>query len=179
MEIATHRLLLRPYRADDWEAVHAFRGDAEALKYEPWGPDSAAHVQRELADASKVQAKELAGEQERAITLKSSGQVVGGCRVILPIPSLGRWGWATVGYVVQRRFWGMGYATETLQALIDHARKQPLVIGVNAISDSHNLASIKVLEKCRLNCVGMIAETEAVKGRFRDMLKYELVFKRW
>ncbi len=174
MEIVTTRLRLRPFRVADLEQVLAFQGDAEALIYEPWGPNSVADVRAMLERSASKMGAAFPWKLEMAIEHLASSHVIGSCRLELPATAKG--GWATIGYVVQRAFWGQGYATEATMALMAHAQMQPGIIGVRAISDSHNLASQRVLEKCGLECVGMVAETEEVKGRFRDMLKYELKF---
>ncbi len=174
MQILTPRLLLRPYEIKDLEAVNAFQSDAEALKYEPWGPNTleATRQMLELCNAAKGVPRPWV--IEFAVTRLLDGQVVGGCIIELPPPS---WkGWATIGYVIQRKYWGLGYATEATEGLIEMAKDRKEVQGVKAISDHQNLGSQRVLEKCGFLCVGMNAETEAVKGRFRDMLKYELAF---
>jgi ribosomal-protein-alanine N-acetyltransferase len=172
MEISTDRLLLRPYRLDDLDALHAFQSDAEALQYEPWGPHTREMVHAQLVSTIGLSHKITRRHLELAIERRSDGQVIGSCRLQLPKSSQA--GWATLGYVLGRAYWGQGYATEAAQGLITYARAHGGVMGVRAISDSHNTASTRVLEKCGMDCVGMVAELELVKGRFRDMLKYEL-----
>jgi RimJ/RimL family protein N-acetyltransferase len=49
-----------------------------------------------------------------------------------------------VGYWIGREFWGRGVATRALNALLDEVTERPLFAGVA----SHNVASIRVLEKC-------------------------------
>ena len=174
MEISTKQLRLRPYRPGDLEQVHAFQGDAEALIYEPWGPNTIDDVRQMIEKANSKVASAFPWKLEMAIELLDSGHVIGGCS--LELPATAQPGWATIGYVMQRNFWGQGFATEAAHGLIAYAEMQPNVIGMRAISDSHNIASQRVLEKCGMACVGMVAETEEVKGRFRDMLKFELRF---
>jgi [ribosomal protein S5]-alanine N-acetyltransferase len=174
MEIQSPRLLLRPYALADLEAVHAFQGDADALQYEPWGPHTLETTRILLQRNAAMHANAQPWRLELAISRRLDQQVVGGC--ILALAAIPNGNWATLGYVITRQYWGSGYATEAAQALIQYARTQAGIVGVKAISDSHNIASQRVLEKCGMECVGMIAETKEVKGRFRDMLKYELVF---
>jgi RimJ/RimL family protein N-acetyltransferase len=49
-----------------------------------------------------------------------------------------------VGYWIGRGFWGKGVATTALRAFLREVTERPLYAGVAA----HNLASIRVLEKC-------------------------------
>ena len=49
-----------------------------------------------------------------------------------------------VGYWLDRAFWGRGVATEALSAFLRLEKTRPLYAGVA----KHNVASIRVLEKC-------------------------------
>ena len=53
----------------------------------------------------------------------------------------GRW---EVGYWIGREHWGRGVATRALTDFVQLVRRRPLYAGVA----SHNVASIRVLEKC-------------------------------
>ncbi|HMG05814.1 MAG TPA: GNAT family N-acetyltransferase [Chthoniobacterales bacterium] len=49
-----------------------------------------------------------------------------------------------VGYWIDRAFWGRGVATEALSAFLCLEQTRPLYAGVA----KHNVASIRVLQKC-------------------------------
>jgi RimJ/RimL family protein N-acetyltransferase len=49
-----------------------------------------------------------------------------------------------VGYWIGRQYWGKGIATKALTALLDEVQERPLY----AYVAKHNVASIRVLEKC-------------------------------
>jgi RimJ/RimL family protein N-acetyltransferase len=55
-----------------------------------------------------------------------------------------------VGYWLGRRFWGRGIATEALRQFVDVVDERPLSANVA----EHNIASIRVLEKCGFVAVG-------------------------
>ncbi len=171
MEIETPRLLLREYQLDDWEAVHAYSSDADALKFEAWGPNSVvqskAYVQAAMDHAHEKRRSRI----ELVVCLKETGQVIGACGFLL---NERRKGLATLGYTFNRQFWGRGYATEAAQGMVELARTIVGIHTVFAACDSQNIASQKVLHHCGLEPVGMLAELEMVKGRFRDMIYYEL-----
>jgi RimJ/RimL family protein N-acetyltransferase len=54
-----------------------------------------------------------------------------------------------VGYWIGRRHWGKGIATMALSAFLGYDTRRPLYAGVS----KHNLASIRVLEKCGFTIV--------------------------
>jgi RimJ/RimL family protein N-acetyltransferase len=71
-------------------------------------------------------------------TILVDGQVAGN------VVSFERSGKREIGYWIGRRYWGRGVATKALAAFLGHVRARPLYAGVA----KHNLASIRVLEKC-------------------------------
>jgi RimJ/RimL family protein N-acetyltransferase len=58
-----------------------------------------------------------------------------------------------VGYWIGRTFWGKAVATRALRAFLEEVTERPLHAGVA----EHNIASIRVLEKCGFT----ISETQA------------------
>ena len=55
-----------------------------------------------------------------------------------------------VGYWLGREYWGRGIATQALSLFLDHMTTRPLY----AYVAKHNLASIRVLEKCGFTIIG-------------------------
>jgi ribosomal-protein-alanine N-acetyltransferase len=53
-----------------------------------------------------------------------------------------------VGYTLHKKFWGKGYATEVLTALLEWARINISTNNIFACVDINNKASVRVLEKC-------------------------------
>lgn len=171
MEIHTARLVLREYLLDDWEAVHRYNSDAYALRYEAWGPHNPAQTKAFIEAAITASRVLPRIKVEMAVCLKPHMSIIGGCGLRIGERKKGM---ATLGYVFHPHHWGKGFATEAAHAMIGHARSLAGVHTVFATCDSENIASKRVLEKCGFEAVGMLAELEMVKGRFRDMLHFEL-----
>ena len=77
-------------------------------------------------------------------TIVADGQVAG---------DIGSWddeGTRMVGYWLGREFWGRGIATEALRQFVEVVEERPLSASVA----EHNVASIRVLEKCGFVAVG-------------------------
>ena len=64
--------------------------------------------------------------------------------------SFERSGKREVGYWIGREYWGKGIATKALAAFLDHDRTRPLLARVAR----HNVASLRVLEKCGFTVTG-------------------------
>ena len=71
-------------------------------------------------------------------TVLFDGNVAG--NIVCWGPSDGR----TIGYWIGREYWGKGIATGALTAFLEELRERPL----RAHVAKHNVASLRVLEKC-------------------------------
>jgi ribosomal-protein-alanine N-acetyltransferase len=98
----------------------------------------------------------LAREQPRrwydmGIVLQSTGQLIGGIALDVFDREQGE---AAFSYLLNRAWWGQGYATEALAEMLRFGFVQ---LGLQRIADScdsENVASARVMEKCgmRLEC---------------------------
>ena|SRR2546421_11412086 len=93
-------------------------------------------------------AKILADETGLKKTVVVDGQPAG------HLVSFVREGKREVGYWLDRAFWGRGIATEALSAFLQLEQRRPLYAGVAR----HNLASIRVLQKCGFTMSDSAAE---------------------
>ena len=80
----------------------------------------------------------LGNETGIARTVLVNGRVAGN------VVCFERDGSREVGYWIGREFWGKGVATRALAAFLAEVRERPLFAGVAR----HNVASLRVLEKC-------------------------------
>jgi ribosomal-protein-alanine N-acetyltransferase len=62
-----------------------------------------------------------------------------------------------LGYVLARRWWGQGFATEAAEAVVAWALAQEEVHRVWAVCDVDNVASARVLEKIGMHREGRLA----------------------
>lgn len=67
-------------------------------------------------------------------------------------------GIAEIGYGISEEYQNNGYATEAVKAVLDWAFSHPEVTAVEAETDSDNIASKRVLEKCGFALNGIIGE---------------------
>jgi RimJ/RimL family protein N-acetyltransferase len=63
---------------------------------------------------------------------------------------------AEFGFLLNRRYWGKGFATEAAQAIIEWLFSIPSIWRVWATCDTENLASARVLEKAGLSREGTL-----------------------
>jgi RimJ/RimL family protein N-acetyltransferase len=147
--IATERLILRrPTRADG-AAIHEYAGDPEVTRLMNWRTH--AHPQEATAFLERAESRWRTGEEYTwVVTVKPDDRAIGGISVRV------RGSAADFGYVLNRRFWGCGYATEAARAVVAWAMHDAGVCRVWATCDAENVASARVLEKVGLRCEGTL-----------------------
>jgi RimJ/RimL family protein N-acetyltransferase len=174
--LETPRLILRPFLAEDFEAIHAMRSDAEVARYlygEPMSDDEArAFLQRKMATPAWTREGDwlTAAAVERA-----SGTTVGDVSLHW-VSERDRT--AEIGFIVDPRHHGKGFATEAAGALVDWAFASGLhrVIGR---TEARNTASARVLEKLGMRLEAHLVENEWVKGEWQSELVYAILDREW
>ena len=63
-----------------------------------------------------------------------------------------------IGYGLNNLYWGQGYATEAVRAMIEWVKSQDEVNKIEAESETDNIASIRVLEKSGFELNGVQGE---------------------
>ena len=142
--LETQRLVLRAPQLGDAKAIAALANDRRIAENTARIP----HPYR-VSDAESWivgSAAELDGETY-LITL-ANGTVIGGCGFDM------RDGAAEIGYWLGARYWGKGYVTEAVRALIDHAFTNTEHKALQSCVRVTNPASRRVLEKCGFQWTG-------------------------
>ena len=164
MRIETERLLLRPLAIDDAAALaRLFAGDLEAIRQTgrmPWPPTEAALRQWIAGYVAPASHSFL-------MTLRGDRAAIGG----IGFGGAGRT--AELGYALGRRFWGRGYATEGVQAMV----AQAAAVGyrkLEAFSFLENPASVRVLEKAGFAELGVFERDYPERGGLRKVRRFAL-----
>ena len=143
--LETKRLAMRAPRLEDAKLVAALANDRRIAENTARIP----HPYR-LADAeSFIAGASKAGEAAFLITLRDK-TVIGACGIMFhydDMPELGYW--------LGVPYWGKGYATEALHALIDYAFTDLGHEALQAGARVTNPASRRVLEKCGFQWTGV------------------------
>ena len=143
--LETKRLSLRAPRLKDTKTVAALANDcriAENVARIPH-PYKVSDAESFIAGANKG-----VGEPVFLITLRDAG-VIGACSLTMQVdmPELGYW--------LGVPYWGKGYATEALHAVIDYAFTDLAHEALQAGSRVTNPGSRRVLEKCGFQWTGV------------------------
>lgn len=136
--LQTHRLVLRPFMPGDFEQLQRIVDHPavrEANGAEPRALTAAAHAQKGKSPRS-------GGDLELAIVVRRTGRVAGACELIMGPRRSGE-----IGYLLGRRFWGHGYATEVARALVAYGFDGLGLGQLYAVVSVDNPRSRRVLEK--------------------------------
>jgi RimJ/RimL family protein N-acetyltransferase len=79
-----------------------------------------------------------------------------------------------LGYILGRDFWGQGYATEAVSAMVGMARSLGLG-GLQAYSFVENPASARVLEKAGFSNMGTIVREYPKRGGIRRVMHFRTI----
>ena len=134
----TERLILRPFREGDAEAM--FRNwtcDERVARYCRWYPH------KDISETEEYLKMCLGTEYSWAITLKGRDEPIGCIDVVgendVGVPE--------IGYVLAYEYWGQGYMTEVVRAVTEELFRYGFE-KVGACHDVDNPASGRVMEKC-------------------------------
>lgn len=152
-ELETARLLLRPFRREDGDAMFRnWTADPEVSRFLTWQPHADVEVSRQLAARWEEEAKKPEVYQW-AIVPKELGQPIGSISVVdceEKPPS------AEIGYCIGRAWWGQGLAAEALRAVIEYLIREVGMRRVWARHDVNNPRSGRVMQKAGMRKEGVL-----------------------
>jgi [ribosomal protein S5]-alanine N-acetyltransferase len=171
IKFEAERLILRNFTLDDFDAVHKYASDPEVSKYEPWGPNSEQETQEYLERLIKSEEQSPRRGYELAVILKDSGELIGSGRIG---PDKHLINQISIGYTINPKYQGQGYATELTCKLIEVGFSELKAKLVFATCDVLNKPSKRVMEKAGMTQVDLIKDHMEIKGRMRDSYRFEI-----
>ncbi len=166
LPLPTQRLALRRFEARDVDRFAAYRADAELARYQGWSPMSAEAAGAFVAEMHAAPALVEGAWFQLAIARRPGGELIGDIGLCL-----GAGGALEIGFTLERRSHGQGFATEAVGALLQTLLARPEVRRVVGIVDARNQPSIRVLERLGMRLVGR--EDTVFKGAPCTELRYE------
>ena len=164
--IETHRLVLRPFTADDADDMFSnWASDPEVTRFLTWPPHSSADVTRMILN-DWVSRYGDGGYFQWAIEWKETGTVIGSIAVVKLEEAIES---AEIGYCLGRKFWGRGIMPEALRAVMDYLFD---TVGLNRITAGHdvnNPKSGRVMEKAGMRKEGILRASGINNQGIRDV----------
>jgi len=165
-QITTRRLTLRQLTSADLQSTHAYAADKEITQYMMFLPKHSIEETRQFILGAEAEwQKETPDFLEYAVCL--DGIHIGGVSLYISEDrSDGELGW-----IINKQYWGHGYAAEAAQGLADYAIKQLRIPRLIAHCDVKNAASRRVMEKLGMTLVS-VSERVYPNGKAPDSEEY-------
>lgn len=141
LPIVTERLVLRPFRDEDLDALVAYRNDPEVARYQDWdgiSRDDAlsmvrAHTQTSLGVPGRWQ----------QIAIARGGALVGDLGLFLSADGRS----AALGFTLARGSQGLGLAREALGSLLEALFERVELERLEAVTDTRNAPAMALLSR--------------------------------
>ncbi len=171
--LETDRLILRKPHAKDTDILFRYRSDKEYMRYIP---------HRYTTDKNEVARilaymNEMADKQQSinwVMTLKDSDELIGVIGFVRFLPDNLR---AEIGYMTATPYQRCGYTVEALKAVIRYGFDQMKLHSIEAVVNSENEPSGKLLEKLGFSKDAFFKDYLHHAGTFRNAYVFSLVKK--
>ena len=149
---------------------HNWANDKEVTKYLTWPPHSNIEVTQKVLE-SWVESYEKEDYYQWMIVLKEIHEPIGS----IMVSTVGRAQSAHVGYCIGKKWWHQGIMSETLQAVMDFLFNEVGYHRVEAMHDSNNPNSGKVMAKCGMKYEGTLRMADRNNQGICDACYYGLL----
>ena len=175
-QLATERLLLRPFNASDGPSVQRLAGSREVADTTLAIP----HPYPIGAGAQWIETHAAAWVRRDNLTLAicnqtSPDELLGAISLHLSLPH----SHGELGYWIGVDNWGKGFATEAAQALATYAFGELRLHRVQARHFTRNVASGRVMQKLGMRLEGIHRDAFCRWGRFEDVAVYAVLAPDW
>jgi len=141
LPIVTERLVLRPFRDEDLDALVAYRNDPEVARYQDWDGISRDDALGMVRAQTQTSLGAPGRWQQIAIALATGGELVGDLGLFLSADGRS----ATLGFTLAKRYQGLGLAREALAGLIEALFGGAEVERLEAVTDTRNARAMALL----------------------------------
>ncbi|MGC5168144.1 GNAT family N-acetyltransferase [Luteimicrobium sp. DT211] len=176
--VRTPRLVLRPLTVDDAPALAAYQSRPDVCRFLLYEPRDERQIAALLLDPTRNRS-ELTGPGQSlwlALCRADDGTLVGDVVLMWQDAEQGA---GEVGYVLDPRHHGHGYATEAVEALLGLAFDGLGLHRVVGRLDARNAASAGVLRGAGMRREAHLASNETVKGEWTDEVVYAVLGEEW
>jgi ribosomal-protein-alanine N-acetyltransferase len=170
LPLLTPRLQLRDFRRDDFAAVHAYASDPLVTRFTSFGPNTEEQTRAFLDTMAREISAEPRQNHNLAVVDRESGTLFGSCGLIGRGERVHE-----VGYVLGRGWWGRGFATEIVGALLAFGFGELSAHRIYARVAPENAPSSRVLEKHGFRLEGHLRKECLVRGEWQDSLFYAIL----
>jgi RimJ/RimL family protein N-acetyltransferase len=175
--LSSQRVTIRRFKAEDAEALTAYRSDPDVARYQAWEVPYPLDKARRLIESLEGAIPGTPGSWfQFAVAVNTTGLLIGDCglRPTRRDPSR-----AELGFTFARAYQGKGYASEAVRCLLEYAFTSLALQRVFAITQTQNDAARRLLERLGFRGHGHFVEDATVKGDTDGELIFERLQEDW
>jgi [ribosomal protein S5]-alanine N-acetyltransferase len=165
MILETERLKLRPFEADDVEAIASYSTKDDFIRFMPLPPQTLESAAKFVGDVVAAGQPDSKNDWHFAIQVGNAARPIGSIRVGIREPAHRQ---GDVGYALHPDQWSKGYATEALQRVLAFGFGELSLERIWATADIRNVASWRVMEKAGMEREGVMRHHRFIRGAWRD-----------
>lgn len=173
----TPRLIIRELVPSDHRAIFAFANDTSINRHLGFGTIASESGTNEYITKAMFQAAtKPRASYKLAMAIKPSDELSGSCWLDIEDPESKN---ASIGYFVDKKHWGNGYATEMVKALIHFGFADLSLHKIYANCDAEHPATRRVLEKAGMKEEGLLREHCFRSYGWADVCMYGILGSEW
>lgn len=174
LPLTTPRLEIREFVPTDVDELCTFVCDARVTRFMLQAPRDHNEAEAYLGQVLGYQRERPRSAWELAVIQGEDRALIGACSLTLMAS-----GEADLGYMLARRVWKQGLATEAARALVNSGFGELRLKRISSTVDVRNLASIRVLEKAGLRWEATYRRLRRVRDEWRDCHLYATSRTEW
>lgn len=174
VSMITERCLLRRLTLDDAPVMFSYRSLPEVYRYEFWQPKTLTEIEEFINQGFEVAENTPHTWVQFAVCLRE-GQMIGD----VGIHFLGDDNHVEIGYSIAPKFQGRGYATEAVEALVDHIFSDLKKHRITASIDPGNIKSEALLLRLGFRKEAHFIKSILFNGIWVDDVIYAILAEEW
>ena len=177
LNIETDRLVLRPMELSDENDLLEYQSDLQTVTYIPWPARTREQVREAMSKAIAATSFENENDYKLFVwVLKDGGKVIGQSNISIKSKLHQR---AEIGWVINPKFAGRGYALEATKAVIDLVFSELGFRRVVAYMDQRNTKSVNIAKKLGMRLEASYIEDEFFKDEWSSAHLFALLKSEW
>ncbi len=169
--IETERILLRKMSLNDAKDMFEYAQDSQVSKYITW------YAHHSIQDSKLFLQDTINNYQNNQVSSwgivhKAEQKFIGTAGFIDWNIEQAR---AEIGYTLSGKYWGKGYMTEVVNAIIYFGFTTMMLNRIEARCVIENIASARVMEKVGMKYEGILRQCMFIKGKYRDLKIYSIL----
>lgn len=161
--ITTQNLILRPIELVDASAIFQYTSDPRVARFTHWNPHT--NLDETIRYINRI--KQTATTHAWGIELPETKTIIGECSITQHAD-----GRAELYYALAYNYWGNGYATKALTALLSITDEIPSITHLEAWVIQENSASCRVAQKAGMQLMQTIEQAWILDNHSHDIRIY-------